>query len=563
MSCPQFGYNGSSTTTQLLMAGQSGTPLSAGSAPSGGGTGSGSGQPCCESGRPVLTDPLTGQTVCSCQYDAQLLGYQRLAASGLPLNVYGTAAAAAAAAAAYGSEQGFLPLSAEQSAFYSPTANGFDLKDNLEAWRSLPYAASMYYPYDSAALAGYPFPNGYGVDLNGARRKNATRETTSTLKAWLNEHRKNPYPTKGEKIMLAIITKMTLTQVSTWFANARRRLKKENKMTWSPRNRCEDDDLDDRDESEQRIKESDGKRMDKDHDVDRRRNDSHHPRQSSGSDDGKMDFVDVDDDCKSCASTSTDGHVITNSSDKENCSLLKPHRVPSPISDASLGSEDSESSQNSSVPHPPSTELPPQSQQQKPRIWSIVDTATSTQGPSSSNLPPGASSRLSPLQRAAYLNPYPKPASWYAGTLGNLSVVTSVGGTFPLSAVYSCPPIGGGPSGATPSLAESSAVSSLNRLRTAAAAFPTAATAGELSLHKAAIAAAAAAGSSSPPSVFSLASKMGNGSLLPGNEQPQQDSLGVSRTSTSSSSAAAIAAMASSTANSVINNGPSPGRVIS
>ena len=82
-----------------------------------------------------------------------------------------------------------------------------------------------------------------GMDLNGAaRRKNATRETTNTLKAWLYEHRKNPYPTKGEKIMLAIITKMTLTQVSTWFANARRRLKKENKMTWSPRNRCGDDD---------------------------------------------------------------------------------------------------------------------------------------------------------------------------------------------------------------------------------------------------------------------------------------------------------------------------------
>uniref|UniRef100_A0A1A9WD55 Homeobox domain-containing protein n=1 Tax=Glossina brevipalpis TaxID=37001 RepID=A0A1A9WD55_9MUSC len=87
------------------------------------------------------------------------------------------------------------------------------------------------------------------MDLNGARRKNATRETTSTLKAWLNEHKKNPYPTKGEKIMLAIITKMTLTQVSTWFANARRRLKKENKMTWEPRNRVDDDDanLDDDD----------------------------------------------------------------------------------------------------------------------------------------------------------------------------------------------------------------------------------------------------------------------------------------------------------------------------
>ena len=47
-----------------------------------------------------------------------------------------------------------------------------------------------------------------------SRRKNATRESTATLKQWLNEHKKNPYPTKGEKIMLAIITKMTLTQVS-------------------------------------------------------------------------------------------------------------------------------------------------------------------------------------------------------------------------------------------------------------------------------------------------------------------------------------------------------------
>ncbi|OWR42764.1 Homeobox protein araucan [Danaus plexippus plexippus] len=82
---------------------------------------------------------------------------------------------------------------------------------------------------------------GAGYDL-AARRKNATRESTATLKAWLNEHKKNPYPTKGEKIMLAIITKMTLTQVSTWFANARRRLKKENKMTWEPKNKTDDDE---------------------------------------------------------------------------------------------------------------------------------------------------------------------------------------------------------------------------------------------------------------------------------------------------------------------------------
>ncbi|AWO96908.1 putative iroquois-class homeodomain protein IRX-2 [Scophthalmus maximus] len=64
--------------------------------------------------------------------------------------------------------------------------------------------ALSYHPYGSP---GYPY------QLNDpAYRKNATRDATATLKAWLQEHRKNPYPTKGEKIMLAIITKMTLTQ---------------------------------------------------------------------------------------------------------------------------------------------------------------------------------------------------------------------------------------------------------------------------------------------------------------------------------------------------------------
>uniref|UniRef100_A0A3B4T939 Iroquois-class homeodomain protein irx-4-like n=1 Tax=Seriola dumerili TaxID=41447 RepID=A0A3B4T939_SERDU len=92
-----------------------------------------------------------------------------------------------------------------------------------------------YYPYEYT-FGQYPYDRyGYSCSDSASRRKNATRETTSTLKAWLQEHQKNPYPTKGEKIMLAIITRMTLTQVSTWFANARRRLKKENKVTWSPR----------------------------------------------------------------------------------------------------------------------------------------------------------------------------------------------------------------------------------------------------------------------------------------------------------------------------------------
>ncbi|KAL3102167.1 hypothetical protein niasHS_003576 [Heterodera schachtii] len=91
------------------------------------------------------------------------------------------------------------------------------------------------FPLDPAMLANYMVPA-------EARRKNATREVTAPLKQWLNSHRKNPYPTKAEKTFLAMITNMSMTQVSTWFANARRRLKKENKMTWSPRNRPNDED---------------------------------------------------------------------------------------------------------------------------------------------------------------------------------------------------------------------------------------------------------------------------------------------------------------------------------
>lgn len=52
------------------------------------------------------------------------------------------------------------------------------------------------------------------VQPGNQTRKNASREVSAPLKHWLNEHRKNPYPTKAEKTMLAIITKMTMTQAS-------------------------------------------------------------------------------------------------------------------------------------------------------------------------------------------------------------------------------------------------------------------------------------------------------------------------------------------------------------
>uniref|UniRef100_A0AAY4F184 Homeobox domain-containing protein n=1 Tax=Denticeps clupeoides TaxID=299321 RepID=A0AAY4F184_9TELE len=132
----------------------------------------------------------------------------------------------AAAAQGYGA---FLPYSGDMSIFNQLGAQ-YELKDSPGVQHpGFAHHHPAFYPYGQ-----YQFGD-------PSRPKNATRESTSTLKAWLSEHRKNPYPTKGEKIMLAIITKMTLTQVSTWFANARRRLKKENKMTWTPRSRTDEE----------------------------------------------------------------------------------------------------------------------------------------------------------------------------------------------------------------------------------------------------------------------------------------------------------------------------------
>ncbi|XP_042197873.1 iroquois-class homeodomain protein IRX-1-like [Callorhinchus milii] len=127
-----------------------------------------------------------------------------------------------------------------------------------------PYELKSVYPHElksiypqaanlsSAALYSPYRPVAHG---DPGRAKNATRESTSTLKAWLNEHLKNPYPTKGEKIMLAIVTKMTLTQVSTWFANARRRLKKENKMSWVPKSKSDAEESESEEEGERREEE--------------------------------------------------------------------------------------------------------------------------------------------------------------------------------------------------------------------------------------------------------------------------------------------------------------------
>ncbi|XP_066290381.1 iroquois-class homeodomain protein IRX-6-like isoform X1 [Branchiostoma lanceolatum] len=327
MSYPHFGYSLPSSS-QLLMSSHAAS--------------------CCEAGRPIMSDPHTGQAVCSCQYEGRVAGLVPPRVGEMSLSsVYGSPYAGQGYIASFG---------ADPSAFYSPLANPYDPSAGLQQ-------PTAYYPYDPATLAAgaqyHPY-GGYGP-MDGTPRKNATRDATSTLKAWLNEHKKNPYPTKGEKIMLAIITKMTLTQVSTWFANARRRLKKENKMTWSPRNKSGDERREDGSDSENENDEEDGREGGED------RN-----REDDGGLEGDRDNKELG-----------VGNPCEENRQEDNTSGSVSDYRPPPQSSSpadSLGSISAAPRPASPEPSPAanSVPVPPIPTENKPKIWSLADTATSS-----------------------------------------------------------------------------------------------------------------------------------------------------------------------------------------
>uniref|UniRef100_A0A8C5PWH3 Iroquois homeobox 1 n=1 Tax=Leptobrachium leishanense TaxID=445787 RepID=A0A8C5PWH3_9ANUR len=269
----------------------------------------------------------------------------------------------------------FLPYTTDLTLF-SQMGSQYELKDNpgVHPATFAAHAAPGYYPYGQFQ---------YG---DPGRPKNATRESTSTLKAWLNEHRKNPYPTKGEKIMLAIITKMTLTQVSTWFANARRRLKKENKVTWGARSK-EDDHLFGSDNEGDHEKTEDDEEIDLES-IDIDKIDDNDGEQSNEEEEDKPEHLRQNEK----ESLKKESEVILSASEglKSKDSLL-------------LGKENSESSNTRIVSPggPGNLQVPSHS---KPKIWSLAETATSPDGALKTSPPPQVNPSSPQIQHPAFLS---------------------------------------------------------------------------------------------------------------------------------------------------------------
>ncbi|XP_029360378.1 iroquois-class homeodomain protein irx-1-like isoform X2 [Echeneis naucrates] len=258
----------------------------------------------------------------------------------------------------------FLPYTSADLALFSQMGSQYELKDSpgVHPASFAAHTSPAFYPYGQFQ---------YG---DPARPKNATRESTSTLKAWLNEHRKNPYPTKGEKIMLAIITKMTLTQVSTWFANARRRLKKENKVTWGSKSKEDGEDGNLFGSGDEAEKNEDEEEIDLESiDIDK-------------IDDNDGDQSNEDDDDKSTeGSREHRGGVGAggelDSLEKRRAFALQAHEAfdksKSTISVHPGSKDNSDGNNNTRVLSPDRPGSFPLPSNNKPKIWSLAETATS------------------------------------------------------------------------------------------------------------------------------------------------------------------------------------------
>ncbi|PKX92764.1 homeobox domain-containing protein [Aspergillus novofumigatus IBT 16806] len=65
---------------------------------------------------------------------------------------------------------------------------------------------------------------GDSVDSKNKRRRgNLPKPVTDILRAWFHEHLDHPYPSEEDKQMFMTRTGLTISQISNWFINARRR----------------------------------------------------------------------------------------------------------------------------------------------------------------------------------------------------------------------------------------------------------------------------------------------------------------------------------------------------
>ncbi|KAB8239461.1 homeobox domain-containing protein [Aspergillus alliaceus] len=95
------------------------------------------------------------------------------------------------------------------------------------------YPYPMAYQSDSEQTSpqgvSHAQPSNFGIlgdsidSKNKRRRGNLPKPVTDILRAWFHEHLDHPYPSEEDKQMFMTRTGLTISQISNWFINARRR----------------------------------------------------------------------------------------------------------------------------------------------------------------------------------------------------------------------------------------------------------------------------------------------------------------------------------------------------
>ncbi|OJJ89073.1 homeobox domain-containing protein [Aspergillus glaucus CBS 516.65] len=95
-----------------------------------------------------------------------------------------------------------------------------------------PYGYPMAYPSDSEqhspqlvshAQSNFGIMGDQADSRNRRRRGNLPKPVTDILRAWFHEHLDHPYPSEEDKQMFMTRTGLSISQISNWFINARRR----------------------------------------------------------------------------------------------------------------------------------------------------------------------------------------------------------------------------------------------------------------------------------------------------------------------------------------------------
>ncbi|KIJ60285.1 hypothetical protein HYDPIDRAFT_32405 [Hydnomerulius pinastri MD-312] len=87
-----------------------------------------------------------------------------------------------------------------------------------------PPPAAAAAPSSPSSRSPQTVPSSTLVDRPTRKRGKLPKETTDYLKAWLHRHSDHPYPSEEEKKQLCHATGLSMSQVSNWMINARRRI---------------------------------------------------------------------------------------------------------------------------------------------------------------------------------------------------------------------------------------------------------------------------------------------------------------------------------------------------